>query len=193
MEYSLYNKKVYCKSSTKCCVKGPQGLKGDTGKTDIQYAIIYFEDSSLNDISNAGGFYSPDISLSDTSNNGIINELIYDTSNNCLNLSSIENIDDYIVEIYTHLDINLTTSNKGITLFMNLTDKDNSDNVIDIDTRSVTKKNQDTHVTFGPVLYKAKDLNNKYKLHIDTYSDQAFEDSEYLSEIKLIIKLIKYK
>ena len=67
--------------------------------------------------------------------------------------------------------------------------KDNSDNVIDIDTRSVTKKNQDTHVTFGPVLYKAKDFNKDYKLHIDTYSDQDFNDSEYLSEIKLILPM----
>jgi hypothetical protein len=191
MEYSLYNKKVYCKSSKKNCLKGPQGLKGDTGKTDIQYAIIYYNDASLIDISDQAGFYEPSFNDHDTTDKGIKNDLIYDTSKNCLNLSSIEIMDDYIVEIYAHLDINLTTSTKGITLFMNLID--NSDNVIDIDTRSVTKKNQDTHVTFGPVLYKAKDLNNKYKLHIDTYSDQVFDPSEFLTEIKLIIKLIKYK
>lgn len=190
MEYSFYNKKVYCKSSTKKCVKGPPGPKGDTGKTDVQYAIIYFHDVSLNDISAAEGFYDPSFDQQDTSNKGIINELIYDTSNNCLNLESLDNSDNYIVEIYSHLDINLTTSIKSITLFMNLTD--NSNNVIDIDTRSVTKKNPDTHVTFGPVLYKATDFTGEYKLHIDTYSDQDFDDSEYLSEIKLIIKLIKY-
>lgn len=193
MEYSLYNKKVYCKSSKKDCLKGPQGLKGDTGKTDIQYAIIYYNDASLTDISDGEGFYEPSFNEVDTPVKGIINDLIYDTSKNWLIISNSVNEEDYIVEIYAHLDINLTTSTKGITLFMNLTDKDNSDNVIDIDTRSVTKKNQDTHVTFGPVLYKAKDLNNKYKLHIDTYSDQVFDPSEFLTEIKLIIKLIKYK
>ena len=191
MEYSLYNKKVYCKSSTTKCVKGPTGLKGDTGKTDIQYAIIYFVDTSLNDISAEQDFYALDISSSNTSNNGIINELIYDTINNCLNLSMLENSDDYIVEIYAHLDINLTISTNSITLFMNLTDASN--NVIDIDTRSVTKKNPDTHVTFGPVLYKAADFTKNYKLHINTYSDQDFDISENLTEIKLIIKLIKYK
>lgn len=192
MEYTFYNKKVYCKSSTKCCVKGPQGLKGDTGKTDIQYAIIYFEDASLNDISNQP-FYDPSFDKQDTSNNGIINELIYDTSNNCLNLSSIENIDDYIVEIYAHLDIILDTTN-AITLFMNLINDTDDNDKNDIDTRSVTKKNSKTHVTFGPVLYKAIKFNNDYKLHIDIISsDQNFKNNEYLSEIKLIIKLIKYQ
>lgn len=190
MEYTFYNKKIYCKSSTKCCVKGPQGLNGDTGQIDVQYAIIYFEDTSLNDISINDGFYDPSINLIDTGDNGITNELIYDTSNNCLNLSNIENLDNYIVEIYAQLDINLSNTN-SITLFMNL--MNNASDVIDIDTRSVTKKNPETHVTFGPVLYKASQFNTNYKLHLDTYSEQIFDDSEKLSEIKLIIKLIKYK
>ena len=97
MEYSLYNKKVYCKSSTPCCVRGNRGLKGDTGKTDIQYAIIYYNDTSLNDISAVEGFYDPSISVTDTNTDGITNKLIYDTSNNCLNLSNSEYYHDYII------------------------------------------------------------------------------------------------
>ncbi len=70
----MYNKKIYGKSSTKNCLKGPPGLKGDTGKTDIQYAIIYYNDASLNDISNNPNVYEPSFNKVDTSDNGIIND-----------------------------------------------------------------------------------------------------------------------
>ena len=47
MEYSLYNKKVYCKSNSIKCIQGPRGLKGEVGKTETQYTIIYFHDIFL--------------------------------------------------------------------------------------------------------------------------------------------------
>ncbi len=58
----------------------------------------------------------------------------------------------------------------------------NNNDIIDIYTRSVSKKNPAIHVTFGPVLYKAKDFNSNFKLHMDTYStndsNNDFDDDE---------------
>ena len=191
MEYSLYNKKVYCKSSPKYCVTGKQGPKGDTGKTDIQYAIIRYTDISF-DLSGVDieASYN-DLSTVDL---GVLNNNIFDDSTGIIDLTNINNKDDYLVEIIAHLDINFDKNNT-LSIFMNLTDISNSSNIIDIDTRTIAKKQDVVHGSFGPVLYKLSNSelsNNRFKLIINkSFDDQ--NPNDFLSEIKLIIKLIKYK
>ena len=196
----MYNRKLCCKVPV-VGPEGPQGPQGEQGATGAgaqDNGLLFFENLGKSEDKEPAGTYTLNYDAARTTIDGIAKYIDGIATDSSIVLSSVPS-GDYWIEIYAHCDAEAGNAGTDNFITIDLVQQNpgtpNSNNPLDIDTRSVSKGGQ-AHISFGPAAYRLGsslpnptgrvDRNATYRLQVTTGRPY------FLSEIKLIIKVRPY-